>query len=558
MITRWLVGATAALMTTAATAAPAQNARPNFLVIMADDIGYSDIGAYGGEIATPNLDTIARAGLRFTDFYNMSRCCPSRASLLTGRYPHRVNMPGNGTSLSLTVPTVAEELHGAGYATAMYGKWHLTAATELPDKAEQLKWLNHQGHADRDFGDRRTYPMARGFDEYFGIIWGVADYYDPFSLVDGMEPVRNVPPGFYLTDAISDRAAGSISRLGRGTKPFFMYLAYTAAHWPLMAPEPVIQKYMARYAGGWHALRRGRMARMQRLGLIPNALREAPLTSGYADNAELAWAALDPAQRTTQIRKMATHAAMIDVMDQGIGRVIAALKASGQYDNTVIVFLSDNGASPEIMVRPGYDRPSETRDGRPIEYGEYPAGIGSETTMAGIGTHWASAANTPWRWWKREQYDGGVRTPFLISWPARIAGGGRSKQRGHIVDIAPTLLDLAGVQPRAVGVPVDGISIVPALTGREVVRKDPLFFEHYGARAVLDGRWKLVSSAPGERKPVFDQWRLYDRERDPTEATNVAARYPAVRARLAARWSAWRAAVGVPPRAEPAAGEVSD
>jgi arylsulfatase len=533
--------------------------RPNFLVIMADDIGYSDIGAFGGNIDTPNLDALAQRGLRFTNFYNMSRCCPSRASLLTGRYPHRVNMAGNGTSLSLTVPTVAEELRTAGYATAMVGKWHLTAATPLPDPAEHLKWLNHQAHFDRDFGDRRTYPTARGFDEYYGIIWGVADFYDPFSLVDGETPVRSVPKGFYLTDALSDRAAGSVRRLAQGRKPFMMYLAYTAAHWPLMAPEPVIQKYLPRFAGGWDALRTERMARLRKLGLA-GAEAPPPPTTGYVDNADIPWAKLTPAQRTIQVRKMATHAAMIDIMDQGIGRVVQALKDSGAYDNTVILFLSDNGASPEIMVNPGYDRPSETRDGRKIAYGEYPENIGTDMTMAGIGTGWASAANAPWRWWKREQYEGGTHTPFLVSWPAGIGrrAGGKVAEAAHVIDIAPTLLDLAGARPRREGVPpVDGVSIAGTFRGGKIARAQPLFFEHYGARGIRDGRWKLVSLAPKANAERYLPWRLYDLSRDRSETTDVAARYPAVHAQLDGKWQAWAREVGVPPRAEPAA-KVSD
>jgi arylsulfatase A-like enzyme len=251
-----------------APAMPAKTTRPNLLVIMGDDIGYSDIGAYGGNIDTPNLDRLAARSIRFTNFYNMSRCCPSRAALLTGRYPHRVNMAGNGTSLSKDVPTVAEELHAAGYATSMVGKWHLTEATPIADKADHLKWLNHQAFRDRDFGDRSSYPAARGFDHAWGIVWGIADYYDPFSLVDDFTPVQSVPKGFYLTDAISDHAVSSLRSLAGGSRPFMMYLAYTAAHWPLMAPEATVRKYIPRFQAGWDALRRQRYARQVQLGLI--------------------------------------------------------------------------------------------------------------------------------------------------------------------------------------------------------------------------------------------------------------------------------------------------
>ncbi|WNO53570.1 arylsulfatase [Stakelama saccharophila] len=547
---------------TPAQAPDSAPSRPNLLVIMGDDIGYSDIGAYGGNIDTPNLDELARHSIKFTNFYNMSRCCPSRAALLTGRYPHRVNMAGNGTSLSLEVPTVAEELRDSGYATSMVGKWHLTAAKPIKNEAEHLKWLNHQGHFDRDFGDRRTYPAARGFDHHWGIIWGVADYYDPFSLVDDFTPVKSVPKDFYLTDAITDHAVQQINTLAHGRKPFMMYLAYTAAHWPLMAPEKVIQKYITRFSGGWNALRRQRYEKQVELGLIAPGTELPPVTTGYAGNADIAWNKLTPEQRKVQIRKMATHAAMIDIMDQGIGRVIQALKDSGQYDNTVVMFLVDNGASPEVMTRPGYDRPSETRDGRKIRYGEYPeAKIGTELTMAGIGTQWASAANTPWRYWKREQYQGGTHTPFLFSWPGHMGdrAGTKTTEVAHIIDVTPTLLDLAGTKPHLKGKPpIDGVSFAGVLKGQPVERSQPLFFEHYAARGILDGNWKMVSLAPNGRRKTYRPWHLYDMKTDRTEMHDVSAQHPEVAARLNREWLAWAQDVGVDIHAEPTEADRTD
>ncbi len=541
-----------------ATPAPVEQVQPNFLVIMGDDIGYSDIGAYGGNIDTPNLDALAKQSIRFTNFYNMSRCCPSRAALLTGRYPHRVNMAGNGTSLSLEVPTVAEELRDAGYATSMIGKWHLTAAVPIKNKTEQLRWLNHQGYFNRDFGDKRTYPAARGFDYHWGIIWGIADYYDPFSLVENFTPVKSVPEDFYLTDAISDHAVDQVKTLAAGKKPFMMYLAYTAAHWPLMAPEETIQKYIPRFSKGWDALRRQRYEKQVELGLIEPGTELPPLTTGYPGNADIPWNKLTPEQRKIQVRKMATHAAMIDIMDQGIGRVIQALKDSGEYENTVIIYLNDNGASPEIMTQPGYDRPSETRDGRKIQYGEYPEGIGGETTMAGIGTQWASAANTPWRWWKREQYQGGTHTPFLIAWPGHMGNraGTSTDAVAHIVDVTPTLLDLARVTPDTSKEPIDGISIAGVFRGEKIARNAPLFFEHYGARGILDGRWKLVSLAPEgpeQKRKTYRPWHLYDLATDRTEMHDVASAHPEIVARLDREWKAWAKDVGAPHYAEPVA-----
>lgn len=460
-------------------------------------------------------------------------------------------MAGNGTSLSRDVPTIAEELRSAGYATTMVGKWHLTAAVPMQDNAEHLRWLNHQAHFDRDFGDRRTYPAARGFQRHYGIIWGIADYYDPFSLVENFEPVKSVPKGFYLTNSLSDRAVSEIERLGKGDDPFMMYLAYTAAHWPLMAPEELIRKYIPRFEKGWEQVRRDRYARQVRRGLIdPRAARLPALEGQYAHNSAIAWARLTPEQRAVQVRKMATHAAMIELMDRGIGRVIQALKDSGQYDDTVIVFTIDNGASPEIMTQAGYDRWSETRDGRRISYGEYPdQPIGTEQTMAGIGAYWASAANTPWRYWKAESYQGGTHAPFLFSWPKQMKGrqGRKIAEPTHIIDVTPTLLEIAGVTPRVDKAPIDGISLAGIFDDKAPPPVRPLFFEHYGARAVIDGRWKAVSLAPGGKRPDLE-WALYDLETDATETQDLRPIHPEIVARLDKLWMAWAKDVGVPER----------
>lgn len=563
---RWLLGTAIAGLAAASAAAHAASAHatpvhvapslnrstehPNLLVIMGDDIGYSDIGAFGGEIDTPNLDELARHSLSFRNFYNMSRCCPSRASLLTGRYPHRVNMGENGNSLAKNVPTVAEELRDAGYATTMVGKWHLTAAVPMNERAEQLRWLNHQAYRNHDFGDPSTYPTARGFDRYWGILWGIANYYDPFALVDQTTPVQTVPKGFYLTDAISDHAVSEIGRLGSGRQPFMMYLAYTAAHWPLMAPDAVIRKYLPRYVGGWERMRADRYARQVRSGLIDPAIDADPaLDRGYENNAGIAWHNLTAAERAVQVRKMATHAAMVDVMDQGIGRVIKALKDSGQYENTVVMFLIDNGASPEIMTYADYDRWSETRDGRQVRYGEYPDidKIGSDETMAGIGSYWASAANTPFRWWKAEAYQGGTHTPFLVSWPGHLGlrEGATVEEPAHIIDVAPTLLALAHVAPQPAAVPVDGVPLTPALQGVALPHDRPLFFEHEGSRAVIDGQWKLVARAPGPASPVYRPWELYNLSRDRGETRNVITASTEVADRLKHVWHVWASSVGV-------------
>jgi arylsulfatase len=528
--------------------------RPNVLIILADDLGYSDIGAFGGDIHTPNLDALAKRGVRMTNFYNMARSTPSRASLVTGRYPHRIGMGEFGKTMDKTVPTVAEDLRKAGYATSMVGKWHLTEATEMADQKEHMKWLNHQGHFDRDFGDLETYPTARGFDKFYGLVWGVADYYDPFSLVDGTKPVTKLPKDYYITYDLTDRAVSEVKSLSAGGKPFFLYLSYTAAHWPLHAPEKVIQKYLAQYKDGWDALEKKRYQNQVKLGLTdPKTTQMPALEAVYPNNDAKTWAALTPEQKAMETRKMATHAAMVDILDQGVGKVIAALKASGQYDNTVIIFLSDNGASPEIMVNSGYDRPSQTRDGREITYGQYMSDIGAETTMACIGASWANAVNTPWRYWKAESFDGGIHTPFVISWPAHMSAkaGSVDASYGSIIDLAPTLLDVAGAKPSAWKSPIDGVSIAPVLGGKPVKRDTPLFFEHQGGRSVFDGQWKLVSKAPKQRATTYLPWQLFDMTNDKSQMHDVAAQHPETVADLAKKWTAWAAEVGVTKRQEP-------
>jgi arylsulfatase len=565
-VNKWLkqVGAAlaigAALWAQTSSAAQAADERPNFLIIMADDLGYSDVGAYGGEIDTPNIDRLASGGLQFTNFYNSARCSPSRANLLTARYAHRVGMGENGGSMSVDVRTVAQEFKDAHYRTAMVGKWHLTRATPLADPAEHLKWINHQAYFDRDFGDRSTYPAARGFESHYGLIWGVSSYFDPFSLVEGFEPVRTVPKDFYITDALSDRAVRDIESFAKDEKPFFLYLAYTAPHWPLHAPESAIAKYRGRYDGGWEQLHEARYAKQVKLGLIdPATTPKSQLAGDWAVNPEKPWDQLSQAERAQASAKMSVHAAMIDVMDQGIGRVIDALKRTGQYENTVIVFVADNGASPETMTgssgyQPGYDRQSETRDGRKIHYGADQPTLGSETSMAGIGAFWANAANTPWRYWKAEAYDGGIHTPFIISWPKglKLKNGTRVDTLGHVMDIAPTFYELAGVKPQTQGQPpIDGVSLAPALAGKKKSRGKPLFFEHEGSRAVILDDWKLVARAPGPKSKVYAPWSLYHLAKDRSETRDLVKTEPKRAAAMAKLWNEWSTSVHARQRSEP-------
>lgn len=519
--------------------------RPNIILIMADDLGFSDLGCYGSEIKTPNLDYLAQNGIRFTQFYNTSRCCPTRAALLTGLYNHQAGIgkmtdaedqPGYRGHLTENTVTLAEVLKSAGYQTAMAGKWHVSNTTVQKNPQDQLAWLNHQ----KDFGDFapiEQYPTRRGFDKYFGNIWGVVDFFDPFSLVSGTKPVKTVPKNYYHTDAINDTAVAYIQSYAKTKAPFFMYVAHTAPHWPLMALPEDIAKYQDTYKPGWDVIRKNRYERMVKMGLIDP--KTTPFPKRWQD--ELTWEA-NP-DKDWDARAMAVHAAMIDRMDQGIGRIIQTLRKTGQLENTVILFLSDNGASPENCAAygPGFDRPNQTRDGRPISYDlKKQVMPGPQTTYASIGQRWANVANTPYQYWKAESYEGGVHTPLVAFWPAGISAkkGSFSTQVGHVMDFMPTLVELAGArypttyQGRAI-TPTTGLSLVPSLKWQKAAGHEALFNEHFGARFVRSGPWKLVSSARDTT------WQLYNLATDGTETANLAAQQPEKVRQLAALWQQW-------------------
>ena len=518
--------------------------RPNIVLILADDLGYSDIGCYGGEIATPNLDYLAANGLRFTRFYNTSRCCPTRASLLTGLYNQQAgigemttdrHLPGYRGFLTDNTVTLAEVLKQAGYHTAMTGKWHVSNTIEQPAKEEQQKWLNH--HTSHPlFSPVEQYPVNRGFEKYYGNIWGVVDYFDPFSLVNGTTAVEKIPANYYHTDAINDTAVSYINKFSNDENPFFLYVAHTAPHWPLQALPEDIKKYENTYKVGWDAIREARYKRMVEKGIInPVTTPLSPRIKNelnWEDNPNSAWDA----------RAMAVHAAMIDRMDQGIGRIISALKANGKLDNTIIVFLSDNGASPENCMQygPGFDRPSKTRDGRQIHYPvskDYMPG--PQTSFASIGERWANVANTPYRYAKEQSYEGGIRTPMIAFWPKGIAAkGGLSNHWGHVMDFMATFIELAKTKyPQQFNghtiTPASGISLVSALTGKAKPVHKTLFNEHFKARYVRDNDWKLVSLS-GDTT-----WHLYRINEDQTELKDMSVKHPDVVSKMAAQWQQW-------------------
>lgn len=521
-----------------------ETSRPNIVVILADDLGFSDIGSYGGEINTPNLDYLAKNGIRYTQFYNTSRCCPTRASLLTGLYNHQAGIgkmtdaedqPGYLGRLSKNAVTLAEVLKTAGYNTGMSGKWHVSNTNGQKTKQEQMDWLNHHKQFG-DFSPLDQYPTNRGFDKFFGTIWGVVDYFDPFSLVSGSQPITSVPKDYYHTDAINDTAAAYIKTFSKSKKPFFLYVAQNAPHWPLMAKPADIAKYKDTYKGGWDAIRKARYNRMVKIGLIDSATTK--LSERW--KSDLTWK--NNPDKEWDAEAMAVHAAMVDCMDQGIGRIIAALKQTGKLDNTLIIFLSDNGASPENCAAygPGFDRADETRDGRKVIYATQKQAMpGVQTTYSSIGPRWANVANTPYKLAKAESYEGGVHTPMIAFWPKGIKNkGGFNNSVGHVMDFMSTFVELAKAHYPTqfkgnIIPPTTGKSIVATFRGQQNAGHQELFNEHFGARYARLDNWKLVSLSNDTT------WHLYNLAVDRSENNDVAAANPDRVKLLSIKWQQW-------------------
>lgn len=519
--------------------------RPNIIIILADDMGYSDIGCYGGEIETPNIDKLASNGLRFSQFYNTSRCCPTRASLLTGLYSHQAGIgnmsfdqqtPGYRGYLTENTITLAELLKRGGYSTGMVGKWHVANTNVKEPKSEQVAWLNHHKD-DEPFAPLEQYPASRGFDKYYGTIWGVVNFFDPFSLVNGTTPVKSVPKDYYYTDALNDTASSYIREFSRKDQPFFLYVAHTAPHWPLQALPEDIRKYEQVYKEGWDSTRERRYRKMIASGLFPaGKLNLSPRWAGerkWDENPNKEWDA----------HAMAVRAAMIDRMDQGIGRILETLRATGELDNTLIFFLSDNGSSSDDAQKygPGLDRPGGTRDGREIVYPVDKKVLpGPETTFASTDNMWGNVANTPFRYWKVNSYEGGICTPLIAYWPKGLKApkGSVTDQVGHVIDFMATVSELAGSPyPETYKgneiTPVEGLSLMPILKGAKRKGHEYLFFEHLNGKAVRYGDWKLVSLNAKSR------WELYNIKEDRTELRDLSAHYPDLVEKLKAKWMEW-------------------
>jgi arylsulfatase len=510
--------------------------RPNIVFILADDMGFSDIGCYGSEIETPHLDELARGGLRFNDFHNSPRCCPSRASLLTGMYSHQAGMGmmtnDHGTypyaaydgDLSSRCVTVAEALKAGGYTTLMTGKWHLTPLGPRQDK--------------------HNWPLQRGFDRYYGILQGAASYFDPDSLTLDNDPIEvsKDDKNFYLTDAIGDYSVKFIGEAAKQDKPFFLYAAFNAGHWPLMAREDKIAKYKGKYAGGWDALRKSRHAKQLAMGLVKEEWGLTP-----RDPRVPAWEAAS--FHDWEQRRMEVYAAQIDSLDENVGKIVRRLKELGIFDNTLICFMSDNGGNFEEFARmaPGAHHmpsaPHATRYGELLTVGNDPELLpGGPTVYASYGIPWGNASNTPFRLYKHFAHEGGIATPFVMHWPQGLKTKGITHAIGHEIDVMPTCLEIAGMACPSTSkagttvAPLEGKSLLPVMQGHELGERS-LFWEHEGNCAVREGKWKLVSQFP-------DAWELYDMERDRTETHNLAEEHPEQVKKMAADYAAWAQRVG--------------
>ena len=524
----------------AALQVAAEPKRPNVLLVMADDLGYSDLGCTGSEIRTPNLDALAANGLLFRQFYNGSRCCPTRASLLTGLYPHQTgvgdmtgddHLPGYRGFPQPNTVTIAEVLKASGYHTSMVGKWHLSRGPKSPT------------------------PTERGFDQFFGMIGGFNSCFQehPFytRLPKTAKP-RDYPAGeFYSTDAFGDYSLDFLAEARASGKPFFQYLAFNAPHFPLHAKPDDIAKYADTYNIGWDKLREERHAKQLKLGLIPP---ETPLSPRgpfetrrdfYRTGENPAWDSLPADRRADLARRMAVYAAMVDRMDATVGRVVADLKKHGQLDSTLILFLSDNGACAEWDPN-GFDGRSGPNNR--LHTGAELAEMGGPKSYMSYGSGWANASNTPLRLYKHFGHEGGIRTPMIAHWPAGIAARGESRdQAGHIIDVMATCLDVCGAKyPAARGgvaaTPPEGVSLAPAFAGKPLGR-DFLAWEHEGNRAARSGPWKLVAVRGGP-------WELYDLDADLTESRDLASAEPKRVAELAARWQQWATRCQVLPAPE--------
>jgi|TARA_B110000914_G_scaffold91323_1_gene80300 arylsulfatase len=503
--------------------------KPNIVLVVADDLGFSDLGCYGSEIRTPVLDGLAEQGVRYLQFYNATRCCPSRACLLTGKYPHQAGVghmtydagePGYRGELRADVPTVAEVLKKSGYFTVMSGKWHVTPEV----KAD---------------GERGNWPCQRGFDEFFGTLAGHGSFWDPKTLMRNNEPAE-AGRRFFYTDAIAEKAVEMVKKAGE--KPFFLYVPFTAPHYPIHAREETIASYGRNYEVGWDEVRGRRHARLLEKGMIQEGTKLAP-----RDPSSVPWE--EEKNQAWQAHRMAVYAAMVTEMDTAIGVLIEGLMKQGKWEETVFVFVSDNGGSNEGHLNNTIERmkkpwvssmvPEKTPDGRPVRAGDWVGErLGGSETYGSYGPRWANVSNTPFRKHKSWLHEGGISTPCIVVKPGGKSGVNHEVR--HLVDLMPTLLDLAGVK----GVETEGVSLLERVGERE------LGWEHEGNRAYRKGKWKIVSEFPGTWTTMYPYekkgaWELYDMEKDRSELNDLAGVMPEKVGELMKGYGKWATRVGV-------------
>ena len=518
--------------------------RPNIIVILVDDMGYSDIGCFGSEIRTPNLDRLGMNGLRFSQMYNSARCCPSRAALLTGLNPQQTGVghmvdnwgpPAYQGYLNNNCVTVAEVLRDHGYATCMSGKWHVGGRYDLRNPGSWNELVGNTGH---------PIPVQRGFDRFYGIVSGAANFFYPLTLMRDDKFLELEPSGYYFTDAITDNAVDMIQDNADSGKPFFLHVTYTAPHWPLHALEEDITRYEGKYRGGWEALRTSRHEQLKGLGILDSKWEISP-----RDKDAQPWS--DTPNQDWHDLRMAVYAAQIDRVDKGVGRILAKLQELGVEDNTLIMFMSDNGGCAEFLAEES-NRPEPSQysmpnaDGSQVTVGNIPnLRPGPGTTFMSYDLAWANASNSPFRLFKRWTHEGGISTPLIVHWPDKIKQPAIVHEPTHITDILATCIAAAGATyPTEFGgnpiTPIEGQSFMQALDSGDWTRAKPIFWEHEGSRAVRVGEWKLVSEVGG-------QWELYNMDQDRTELNNLAEANRPKADEMARLYDEWATRCGVSP-----------
>ena len=521
-----------------AHASPLDRPRPNVVLILVDDMGFSDLGVTGSEIQTPFIDGLARDGVVMSAMYNCGRCCPTRASLLTGLYPHKAGVGHMTAQLSLPAyqghlrndtATIAEVLRLNGYRTLMAGKWHVGGDFQPRDVDDwKIGDIDHPT------------PLQRGFERFYGTLYGAGSYFAPHHMMADDRRVVVETDDFYMTDAVTDQAIAMIGS-AEAKKPFFLYLAFTAPHWPLQAPAEDIARYEGCYRQGWDQARAARHERLAASGLFrrPWALSPRdPKAAAWNDSPHQDWEAM----------RMAVYAAMVDRMDRCVGRLLDHLTLIGARDDTLVMFLSDNGGCAKSLDEDGFalGYPDRLPDGRPIVIGNRP-GLrpGGRQTFMSYGRCWSNLSNVPFRLHKSWVHEGGISTPLIVSWPGRIAGGRAIDEPAHVIDLMPTILDAAGAtMPGEIGgnalQALDGVSLLDPLAGGGQLAGRMLFWEHGGHRAARVGNLKLV-------RERGHPWELYDMDEDRTELSDLAPTHGADVSRLEAAYDDWATACGVEP-----------